>query len=116
MSIIKCFSRKNSLKRKIYDIKKDIKKIIQTKTRENFWIAEFGAYDIDPKYLLFCVCLLSDAEKSKLKGDNGLLFELRELLIKHDYPDNSRSFILFEFESQETVDRDAGGKWWIRFK
>jgi hypothetical protein len=116
MSIIKLFYPKNSLKRKIYDIESGLKRIVRTKTNEKFWIAQFGAYDIDPKHLLFCVCLVSDREKNRLKQDVELLVELRELLVKHEYPDSARQLVKFEFESQETVDRDAEGKWWLRFK
>lgn len=41
---------------------------------------------------------------------------LRQLLVKHDYPEEARQFVKIDFESQETVQRQSNGNWFEHFK
>lgn len=107
---------KRPLKKKIADIKRDIENLISANCDEKFWIDWYGAYDIDPKHLVFWICVLSDEMKLRLASNAELNSELHNLLIVHDYPHQSREFVTISFESQETVDRESGGSWYDHFK
>ena len=104
------------MKRKIIDIKEGIKRIIQSICEEKFWIDWYGAYDIDPKNLVFWICVESDKTKLKLKSSLELIDKLRNLLVNHNYPEQARRFVHIDFESQETVDRESNGNWYQHFK
>ncbi|MDR1153695.1 MAG: hypothetical protein LBL04_03210 [Bacteroidales bacterium] len=104
------------MKRKIIDIEDDIKKIIVFVCDEKFWISWYGAYDIDPKHLVFWICVETDEMKLKLQSNITLINKLRNLLIKHNYPEQARPFVYIDFESQETVDRESRGNWYHHFK
>jgi hypothetical protein len=41
---------------------------------------------------------------------------LRDVLVQHGYPAAARDHVHIGLESQETVDRDAGGNWWHHWK
>ena len=84
--MLKYFYSKDSLKRKILDISEDIKKLIKANCREKYFIDWYGAYDIDPKLLVYWICVKTDKEKERLKNDLKLNSELRLLLVKHKYP------------------------------
>lgn len=114
--MLKYFYRKDSLKRKILDIKDDIEQLVKTHCNEKFFIDWYGAYDIDPRYLVYWICIKTDREKAKLKDDLKLNSELRQLLEKHKYPTNVQKFVHIGFESQETVDRESNGNWYHHFK
>lgn len=116
MSILKFIYPKSSLKRKILDIEEDIKKIIALNCDESFFINWYGAYDIDPKNLVFWICVQSDALKSNLSTNKNLISTLNNLLIKYDYPKEAIPFVHIGFESQETVDRESDGDWYLHFK
>jgi len=116
MNIFKLFYSEKSIKRKIIDIKEDIKKNITPLCNETFWIDQYGAYNIDPKYLVFWICVETDELKLKLKSNALLKNDLRNLLVKHNYPEQARSFVHIDFESQETVDRESGGNWYDHVK
>lgn len=116
MSIFKIFYPKKSMKRKILDIKEAIEKLISPICNERFFIDWYGAYEIDPKYLVFWICVKSDKMKLSLKSNTALIKELRGLLIKHNYPEQARQFVSIDFESQETVDRESKGNWHQHFK
>ncbi|MBX7151980.1 hypothetical protein K1X84_10095 [bacterium] len=116
MNILKALFYQNSTKKKIRKIKKDIKKIIYPICPENFWIEWYGAYDIDPKNLVFWICVKSDVMKVSLKSNMELKHKLKDILIKHDYPESARPFVSIDFESQETVDRESDGNWYHHFK
>lgn len=76
----------------------------------------FGAYYIDPKYLVFVVGVPSDEEKNKLKADPNFDQAMKALLIKYNWPLTAREYVAFDIESQETVDRETNGNWWYHYK
>lgn len=105
-----------SLKQKIQSIELALKNKIGEICEEKVGINWYGAYDIDPKHLVFWVCVQSDRMKSELEQDKPLLMELRALLELFDYPAEARPHVHIGFESQETVDRESNGNWWYHFK
>ena len=107
---------KELIKRKILDIKADIEKLIQSVCFERFFVDWYGAYDIDPKHLVYWICVQTDKMKNKLTGNIELTISLRDLLVKHDYPAESQRFVHIGFESQETVNRESQGNWYHHFK
>jgi hypothetical protein len=116
MSIVRFFYKKDSLKRKILDIKVNIKELIQKKCTEKVFITWYGAYEIDPKYLVFWICIKSDKTKTELQNDIELNANLRNLLVKYNYPPEAQNLVYISFESQETVDRESNGNWYHHFK
>ena len=116
MSIFRWFYSKDSIKRKILDIKVDLKKIVRKKCRERVWVMWHGAYYIDPKHLAYIAIVRSDAMKDKLNSDVELNKAMRELMIKHDYPKEAIPEVYMGFESDETIKRDSGGDYWLHFK
>lgn len=116
MSLINYFSKSDSLKEKIADIKGDIKKIVRDYCPEDCNVTWYGAYDIDPKYLVYWICIETDKMKKELENNITLNDKLRRVLDKHQYPANAQKYIRIEFESQETVDRESEGNWYYHFK
>lgn len=116
MKIYKSLFSAKSMKGKILRIEDDIKKLIKPVCTEKFWIDWYGAYDIDPKNLVFWICVQSDEMKQKLESDSDLINTIRLLLDKYDYPEQARKYVHIGFESQETVDRESNGDWYLHFK
>ena len=85
-------------------------------TQAKYWVEWYGAYDIDPKYLVIWICVESDKVKSDLNSDSDLVNKLREILIKHNYPEKAVPLVHIGFESQETVDKVSNGDWSLHFK
>jgi len=107
---------KELIKRKILDIKADIEILIHQVCSERFFVDWYGAYDINPKHLVYWICVQSDKVKNKLTGNIELTTSLRNLLAKHEYPPESQKFVHIGFESQETVNRESKGNWYYHFK
>lgn len=98
------------------DILDEMKPIVKSVIKERFWIDWYGAYDLDPKYLVIWICVKTDATKHRLQTNKELLSRLRELFNKYNYPTHSVEEIQLGFESQETVDRVSKGNWYNHFK
>ena len=116
MNLTKLFYSKRSMKRKILDIKEDIEKLVSKYCKEKFWIDWYGAYDIDPKHLVFWVCVQTDKMKLALKSNFELINGLGNLLVKHSYAEQARQSVFIDFELQETVDKESNGSWYQHFK
>ncbi|MBU0505818.1 hypothetical protein KJ708_07500 [bacterium] len=106
---------KNSLKKIINNIEKDMLHELEN-ANINCRIMQYGSFDIDPKNLVFWVCVNTDEERGELRKDKKLLESLRETLTKNEYPADARSHVSIGFESQETVDRESNGNWWEYFR
>lgn len=104
------------LKTKIERIKNDIENLTSSFCIEKFSVLYYGAFDIDPKYLVYWICVQTDKIKSELENNKELKQNLRQLLDKNEFPIDSRKYVAIEFESQETVDRESNGNWWHHFK
>lgn len=116
MNLLRIFYPKNSLKRKILEIKEDIICIVNSRCKEKFRVEFHGAYDLHPENLAFWICIESDRMKKTLGEDQELTQQLRALLDKHDYPADARRSVVISFESQETVDRESNGDWYVHLK
>ncbi len=106
----------DKLKTKIKRIKKDIEKLTSKYCAEKFNVTYYGAFDIDPKHLVYWICVQTDKTKCDLENNEILGKFLRELSDKNNYPIDSRKFVAIGFESQESVDRESNGNWWHHFK
>lgn len=106
----------NRITNKIQNVKRDTEGIISNICKEKFWIDYYGAYHINPDNLVFWICVETDVLKEQLKADKSLISEFRNLLTKYDYPEKSRDAVFIGFESQETVDKESGGDWYLHFK
>lgn len=116
MNFFKKIFHNKSMENKIFAITNEMKSIIQKSCKEKLWINWYGAYDIDPKNLVFWICVESDELKSKLESNGELTNELKNLLVRHDYPEQARRFVHIGFESQESVNRESNGNWYHHFK
>jgi hypothetical protein len=104
-----------SLKWKIWRIESSLRLLLKDAgIKPLIW--SFGAYYIDPKYLVFVVGVPSDEEKNRLKTDPHFDQAMGALLIKHNWPLIAREHVIFDIESQETVDRETNGNWWYHYK
>ena len=103
------------LRRVVHEIEGAIKRDAERVATEQLWVAHYGAYDIDPRHLVYRVCVRSDAERERLASDPALVARLRELLVTHRYPD-AREHVHIGFEAEETVVRESNGNWWHHWK
>lgn len=116
MSLFKYLYNKDSVKRKILDIKDGIGQLVKPVCTEKVDVIWYGAYDINPKHLVFWICVQTDRMKTELASNDQLKKGLRDLLEIHQYPVEAQPFVHMGFESKETVDRDSGGNWYHHFK
>ena len=110
------FTRNTPIKKAISKSKRDIKQLIHRYCDEKFWIDSYGAVDIDPKHLVIWICVQSDRMKDRLAVEPDLPNEIRSILIKNNYPHQSVDEVYIGIESQETVDRESDGDWYLHFK
>ena len=103
------------LKLKIWRIESGLKALLKAAgIKPIVW--SFGAYDIDPKHLVFVVGVPSDQERDSLRNNKSFLAETKSLLVRFNWPASARDYVHFDIESQETVDRDNNGNWWYHYK
>ncbi len=103
------------LKWKIWRIEADLKRLIRNLgIKPIVW--SFGAYYIDPKYMVFVAGVQTDKEKEELKADKDIQEQMTKLLDKHHWPIEAKRHVHFDIESQETVDREDNGNWWYHYK
>ncbi|MXN91127.1 hypothetical protein GR160_07775 [Flavobacterium sp. Sd200] len=107
---------KNSLQQKVEKIKKDIKRVVAKYFSKDFDVLYYGAYDLDPKNLVYWICVDTDNEKQSLESNKELRSELRQVLLDNNYPIEAVERVFIGFESEETVKRESGGDWHIHFQ
>lgn len=108
--------RAHRIERVTRRIQAAMESLLASRVRERVWMWHFGANDINPRNLVFVICVQSDTEKTRLEADADLRLRLRSLLDEFDYPEKGRAGVAFCVESQQTVDRESGGNWWHHFK
>jgi hypothetical protein len=104
----------------------DLKRVISRAEREALSLAQkqfgcckvfsFGAVDIDPKNLAVWTTTDTDAQRDELLSSGALINQFRVVFRAAGYPESAVLDIRFEFESQQTVDRDFNGNWWHAVK
>ena len=104
-----------SLNKIINKSKKNILEIARQKY-ECSNVFTFGATDIDPKNLAIWVTTDSDSQRDTLINDAGFQKDVRDILRKNNYPEESIPLVVITFESEETVKRDYEGNWWYVVK
>ena len=82
----------------------------------HFWIDWYGAYEIDPRNVVFWICVETDLLRASLSRNKDLEIQLRSAFTKFQYPAHAILFIYIGFESQETANRESGGNWYNCFK
>lgn len=104
------------MKRIILNIKDAIENTVRLYCDEKFDVFWYGAYDIDPKHLVYWICVQTDQMKMDLTNNIKLNNDLRFFLEKYKYPASARKSVYIGFESQETVNRESKGNWYHHFK
>jgi hypothetical protein len=104
------------LGRTVGRIERAIQRLAKLSAQEPIWVTHYGAFDIQPRHLVYWICVKTDGERDRLRADRPLLANLRQLLVDFDYPPEGRDHVHIGFESQETVDRDSDGNWWHHWK
>ena len=106
--------------------KKEIKKIVsqvQGELREHldkegcsdFSVTHFGAFDIDPQYLVYCIQVKTDDSLGEWNRDE-LKEWIRKSLGKAGYPEEAIRKVQIRIDSEETVNRDYNGNWYHYYK
>lgn len=103
------------LKWKIKSIESALKELVKAEGYDaKIW--SFGAYCIHPKHLVFVVGVPTDDAKAVLKSNESFIASIKNLLEKYNWPKHARPDVVFDIESQETVDRENNGNWWYHYK
>ncbi|WP_281559961.1 hypothetical protein [Thalassomonas sp. RHCl1] len=103
------------LKWKIWRIESALKHLVRIEGfKPVIW--SFGAYYIDPKHLVFVVGVPTDEAEENLKSNSSFIASMKNLLAKFNWPTQARSAVVFDIESQETVDRENNRSWWYHYK
>lgn len=103
------------LKKKVANIAEEAQTVVRRTGGATCTILSLGAYDVDPRLLMFVVQVAKDADREKLKERPALAEALKELPKKHGWPKDALDDVVFHIESQETVDRENEGNWAYRF-
>jgi hypothetical protein len=75
-----------------------------------------GAVWLSPRNLAFWITTQTDGERDSMRSAPQLVYEFRQVLLDAGYPVTAVADVAFEFEAQQTVDRDYNGNWWHRVK
>lgn len=103
------------LKWKIWRIESGLRSLLkEAGVKPLVW--SYGAYYIDPKHMVFVVGVPSDSERDALRANDVFRAQMKYLLAKVRWPLAARDHVLFDIESQETVDRENDGNWWYHYK
>ncbi len=97
-------------------MEKRLAEIASCSTMELLFVTHYGANHIHPKYLVYWICVRTDAEKRRLQADSVLMTRLRKVLDDFRYPIEGRDSVHIGFESKETVDRESKGNWYYHWK
>lgn len=118
LNIMKILTFKTRLSVKIRKIEKEFKTVTkqQIHNKEQISILRYGAYDVDPKYLVIWIITQSDKVRDDFKNNEVLKKLLREKFYYVDYPESSINDVKIGFESEETIKRESGGDWYLHFK
>jgi hypothetical protein len=79
-------------------------------------VFSIGATKLNPRYLAIFITTPTDADRDLMRASPDLVSEFRSALLAVGYPPSAVSEVSFNFESQETVDRDYNGNWWYATK
>ena len=101
---------------KINTIEAHMESLVQSLTSEKIWTTHYGAFDIDPKHLVYKICVESETERIRLVNHDTLKQQLRDLLTQHDYPIEARSKVFIGFESDESINQESGGNPWRHWR
>ncbi len=104
------------LARKIKRIEAGIVRLFKKQVGIDTSIWSYGAYEIDPKYLVFVIRVDTDKTRDRLRADEALKQGLFQLLVEEDWPEPAREHVHFSIESEETVQRESGGNWFYHYK
>lgn len=102
----------------IRQIVKEIKILFRQSYHHRFWIEYYGSYlfDTSPKHLVVLICVDSDEIKTELKLNIQFMDSIIEIFRIHNYPEEAWPFLIIDFESQETVNRESNGDWYLHLK
>jgi hypothetical protein len=103
------------LKKKVANMADEIKTAVRRTGGANCTVLTLGAYDVDPRLLVYVVQVATDAERDKLKDRPTLAESLKELPAKSGWPSSACEDVTFHIESQQTVDRENEGNWAYRY-
>jgi hypothetical protein len=58
----------------------------------------------------------TDEIRDAMKSNKELVLSFSSLLEIYNWPKPVRNEVVFDIESQETVDRENNGNWWYHYK
>ena len=64
-----------------------------------------------PEHSSFRISVSTDQIRDQMRKEPELYQQLCSALLRSGYPEDAVPFVHFRIESQETVDRDYGGRW-----
>jgi hypothetical protein len=79
-------------------------------------VMSFGATWIDPRHLSIWIKTRTDQQRDRLAANRLSMTQMREAPLDAGYPQLAVPQVQVGFESQETIDRDYHGNWFLRFK